>query len=62
VIGAIRADNWLRWHGDIDSPLGREIKQRIKAAFYGEDTVWKQDVWERAADVCRKGLRGLAAG
>jgi hypothetical protein len=62
VLDALRADNWLYLHGKVDSPLGREIKAAIRDAFYGEDDAWKNDVWERAADICRRALRGLSQG
>ncbi len=30
VLGAVRADNWLHQRGDVNSPLGRELKANMK--------------------------------
>jgi hypothetical protein len=60
VLNALRADNWLHCHGTVESPLGKEIKAQIRAAFYGETDGWKQDVWERAMETQRLALNGLA--
>jgi hypothetical protein len=60
VLQALRADNWLHLHGQVDSALGREIKTEIRAAFYGEDKTWCEDVWEQANALARQALRGLA--
>ena len=62
VLGALRADNWLYLHGEIDSPLGRQIKADIRDAFYGDDDAWKRDVWDRATEICRNALAGLSQG
>jgi predicted deacylase len=47
VLEALRADNWLHAHGQVDSPLGRRIKGAIRAAFHVDDSAWKQAVVER---------------
>ncbi len=62
VLNALRADNWLYLHGDTASPLGRDIKAQIRAAFYGDDDAWKADVFARAREIVAKGLTGLANG
>ena len=61
VLQALRADNWLYLHGDVTSNMGRRIKREIRAAFYGEDLAWKEQVWTRANEVARIALAGLAA-
>ncbi len=60
ILEALRADNWLHRHGDPATPLGREIKARIRNAFYGDTDRWKQDIWERGIDTQRRALAGLA--
>jgi hypothetical protein len=60
VLLALRADNWLHKHGEIDSPQGRAIKQQIRRALYPDADDWKKLVWERAVQVNRDLLRGLA--
>jgi hypothetical protein len=62
MIDAVRADNWLHVHGQLDSPEGRAIKQEIRAAFYPDKNDWKRMVWERGGDVARRMLKGLAEG
>ncbi len=57
---AVRADNWLHLHGQIDSAKGRAIKDQIRAAFYPDSTDWKLRVWDRAEETIRLMYRGLA--
>ena len=59
---ALRADNWVHRHGEVDSAKGRAIKDQIRAAFYPDTGEWKESVWDRAVDTQRMALRGLAAG
>lgn len=59
VIGALTADNWLRFHGDRDSARGRDIKRKVRDAFYQDADDWKQMVWDRALDTQRRAIRGL---
>lgn len=62
VLQALRADNWLHLKGKIDSDLGREIKQQIRDAFYGDDDDWKKMVWTRAQEVADMAAAGLSGG
>ncbi|WP_281016092.1 MULTISPECIES: M14 family metallopeptidase [unclassified Minwuia] len=59
VISALCVDNWLRFHGDVSSPKGRDIKARVREAFYQDALDWKQAVFERALDTQRRAIRGL---
>lgn len=59
VLNALRLDNWLHVHGDPDSPQGRDIKARLLDAFYPDDPVWKERVFERAMDVTERAIVGL---
>jgi hypothetical protein len=47
VLEALRADNWLHVHGEVDSPLGRRIKREIRDAFYVDESAWKMAVVQR---------------
>lgn len=58
-IDAVRADNWLHHHGNLDSPEGRAIKAQIRATFYGDADDWKEMVFEQAMDAQRRALSGL---
>jgi hypothetical protein len=59
VLRAIRADNWLRIHGEPDSDFGRSIKSDIRGAFYPDTDEWKRSVFVRSVEVYRRMLAGL---
>lgn len=58
---ALRADNWLHVHGEVDAPKGHAIKNQIRDAFYQDADDWKEMIWNRAAETQRLALAGLAA-
>ncbi len=60
MIESVRADNWLRQHGDPDSDQGRAIKAEMRAAFYPDGDDWKRKIWARALDVQRRMAKGLS--
>jgi len=47
ILEALRADNWLHVHGQVDSPLGQRIKGAIRDAFYVDEGAWRRAVVER---------------
>lgn len=47
VLKAIRADNWLHIHGDLDSEQAREIKDNMRSCFYCESDEWRGKIWDR---------------
>ena len=57
---ALRADNWLHVHGEVNSAKGRAIKGQIREAFYQDADDWKDMIWERAMETQRLALAGLA--
>ena len=60
VHDAIRADNWLYAKGGgSDSRLFAAIKSDIRAAFYGEDSQWKADIWARGQQIVEQALAGV---
>jgi hypothetical protein len=61
VKNALRGDHWLYKYGELDSDQGRQIKKDIRAAFFGEDEKWQQDVYDRGLWATKKALAGLAA-
>ena len=61
VMTALRAENWLHHHGDVQSAQGREIKAMMLDAFYGDDDPWRADVWQRAEDVITAAINGVSA-
>ncbi|MBI1243440.1 MAG: DUF2817 domain-containing protein [Alphaproteobacteria bacterium] len=60
VLDAVRADNWLHFHGDLASEDSRRIKTQMRDAFAPNDPAWRQSVWTRAEEVLRKTAFGLA--
>jgi hypothetical protein len=59
TLNAVRADNWLHVHGDLNSAQGREIKAEMRRAFYGDKDDWKKMIVDRAEFVTRRMLNGL---
>ena len=59
---ALRADNWLHYHGDPASAQGKAIKQQIREAFYQDADDWKTMIWERAMENPRHGTRRPGGG
>ena len=33
----------------------------MRAAFYGQDSQWKKDIWARGQDIVEKALNGIGA-
>jgi hypothetical protein len=60
VFNALRADNWLHLHGELDSPAGRAIKHQMRDCFYCDKADWKDMLFEQAVDTQRQALRGLS--
>ena len=60
VHDAIRADNWVYAKGGgTGFPLFVAIKSDIRAAFYGEDSQWKADIWARGQQIVEQALDGV---
>lgn len=59
VLGALRADAWLHVYGDLASEQGRQIKQQIRSAFYGDTEAWKGMVAGQSLLACRQAVAGL---
>ena len=62
VLNALRGDNWLHRHGDLDSEKGRRIKAEARRALYPDKDDWKEMIWERGVETQRMALRGLNQG
>ena len=50
TLDALRADNWLHAHGQLDSAEGRAIKAAMREVFYGDADDWKDMVFAQAMD------------
>jgi hypothetical protein len=62
VLNAVRADNWLHQRGDLDSPLGRELKADMKERFFASGDKWREMVWTRANQTIGWALKGMTGG
>jgi hypothetical protein len=63
VFQVMRADNWLRHHGELDSEQGRAIRAELLEVFRPADSLWQRRVLELGARVIgwtRDGLLGEA--
>lgn len=50
IILALRADNWLHAHGDLQSAQAKEIKAQIRNAFYQDADDWRDMIWQRSEE------------
>ncbi|MGJ8558417.1 MAG: DUF2817 domain-containing protein [Sulfitobacter geojensis] len=56
VLTALRADNWLRHHGDVHTPLGRQIKADLRDALFADDSKWLDDIVRQTVECCHATL------
>ena len=61
VLDSLRADCWLHNYGDLESSQGRAIKAEIRRCFYPDADDWKKLIWDRATEIERKMIKGLAS-
>lgn len=61
VLEALRADNWLYLHGEVESEEGRAIKAHIMDALYPEEDPWKEQVWDQGRAMVERVLAKLGA-
>jgi hypothetical protein len=62
VLNAVRGDNWVHHHGDLESPLGKMLKRRVRDAFYCDKDDWKDMLFQQGMRAQRAALKGLVAG
>jgi hypothetical protein len=48
VLGALRADAWLRRHADASTDVRAAIKRQVRDAFYGDSDEWRGEVYAQA--------------
>lgn len=61
VYQALRSDNWLHLHGDLNSDFAKQVKADIKEAFSPDSDQWREAVYARSMTMWQRGLEGLAA-
>ena len=57
---ALRADNWLHNYGDLDTPLGLAIKNKICATFRPEDPKWFSAIKDKALNTIDQVVKAFA--
>lgn len=60
VLQALRGDQWLALHPEAPAALQREIRRRIRAAFYVEAPSWQASVLQQTTAAVHGALRGLS--
>ena len=61
VMLALRADQWLENHPEVDDATRRSIKQQVRDAFYTDTDAWKEQIVAQGVDAARGAVRGLSA-
>jgi len=56
VLRVMRAENWLHHYADQDHAEAAKIKEQLLRAFYPDDELWKQKVWEQGQLVIEQTL------
>lgn len=56
VLNALRADNWLRHHGELHTPQGRQIKANLRDALFADDPRWLDDIVRQTVECCHATL------
>jgi len=59
VFQALREENWLFYYGGEGHPEADRIKQELLRAFYPEDPVWRQQIWEQGSLIVKQALAAL---
>jgi hypothetical protein len=59
IYKALRADNWLHLHGDLNTDFARQVKADLKEAFCPDSDQWREAVYARAMAVWQRGMEGL---
>ena len=59
VFRALRTENWLYHHGNINTPKAENIKMELLRAFYPDERDWKQQVLEQSKEVVEQALLHL---
>lgn len=61
IVDAHRADTWLKFHGDPQTPLGRRIKAELRDALFCDDPKWLESVYTNGIAACRALLGELSS-
>jgi hypothetical protein len=59
VLGALRADAWLRQHPDTPANARAAIKRQVRDAFYGDSDEWRGLVYGQARAALFQAFNGV---
>ena len=59
VLDAVRADQWLENHPEVDEATRRAIKQQVRDAFYTDTDTWKRRIVEQGLEAAQQAVAGL---
>ena len=59
TLDALRADQWLENHPEIDAATAEQIKRRLRDAFYTDTPEWKRQIVEQGREAAFQALAGL---
>jgi hypothetical protein len=62
VVDALRAEQWLENHPEAPQAQQREIKQRMRDAFYVDDDDWRRRVVDQGREAAFQAVAGLSKG
>jgi hypothetical protein len=60
TIEALRAEQWLENHPEVDDTRRTAIKRQLRDAFHSGDPAWQRAVLAQSFDAARQALRGLS--
>lgn len=61
TIQALRAEQWLENHPEVDPPQAEPIKHQLRDAFYVDTDAWKARVLPQAREVALQAVQGLSS-
>lgn len=60
VIDALRCDQWMENHPELDGATRERLKRQVRDAFYTDTAEWKGRIVDQAIDAAHKAVDGLA--
>ena len=60
VLEAVIGDQWLHRYGDLESDLGRQLKQNMMDSFYPDDPKWRDSVYKIAVEMIEPTLKAAS--
>ena len=61
VVDALRCDQWIENHPELDETTRRRLKRQVRDAFYIDTPEWKRQILDQAVAAAYKAINGLGA-